>query len=120
MQIVLPKKKNAQEVASSNILGKGWISLRKAFEVFWKRKFLVIVSFLFVFGFFCGYHYVASLQTASTIVSLDYEEASKGLTPSQTRFNIFEIQSPEVLERVIDYAGLQDTITVDEIGRAHV
>jgi hypothetical protein len=46
---------------------------------------------------------------------LDYEEASKGLTPNQTRFNIFEIQSGEVMERLIDYAGLEGKITPNEL-----
>ena len=31
------------------------------------------------------------------------------------RFNVFEIRSPEVMERLIDYAGLDGTITPDEL-----
>ena len=37
------------------------------------------------------------------------------MTPNQTRFNIFEIQSAEVMERLIEYAGLQGQITPDEL-----
>ena len=111
------KVKAIQDVDSSSILGKGWLSLRKAFEVFWKRRTFFFVVFLLICLTFNGYYYLKSLHTASTTVSLDYEEASKGLTPSQTRFNIYEIESTEVLERLIDYAGLRGEITVDELSQ---
>ena len=100
---------------SSGIPGKGWSSLRNAFEVFRKRRFFVIATFLIISLALCGFHYFKNLHTASTILSLDYEEASKGLTPNQTRFNIFEIQSGEVMERLIDYAGLEGKITPNEL-----
>jgi hypothetical protein len=93
--------------SSSGLPGKGWSSLRNAFEVFRKRKYLVLVSFLVISSALCGFHYVRSLRTAGTILSLDYEEASQGLTPSRTRFNIFEIRSAEVMERLIRYADLE-------------
>ena len=104
------KEKNRFGTAGDTVLsgspGKGWSSLQKAFEVFRKRGFLILASFLIVFLALCGFHYVRNLRTASTILSLDYEEASKGLTPNRTRFNIFEIRSGEVMERLIDSAGL--------------
>ncbi len=90
-------------------------SLRNAFKALWKWKYLVLACFLVVFLVLCGVHYFRSTGTASTILSLDYEEASKGLTPNQTRFNIFEIRSGEVMERLIEYAGLQGTITPGEL-----
>ena len=102
-------------MASSGTSGKGRTSLQNALEVLWKRKFLVLASFLIIFLSLCGFHYYKNLHTASTILSLDYEEASKGLTPSQTRFNIFEIQSGEVMERLIEHAGLEGKITPDEL-----
>ena len=100
---------------SSGVPGKGWRSLRKAFEAFRKRRFFVLVCFLILFLAFCGFHYYRNLHTASTVLSLDYEEASRGLTPSRTRFNIFEIQSAEVMERLIAYAGLEGQITPEEL-----
>ncbi len=107
--------KLTQDIPSSGILGRGWTSLRETFRLFWKRRFFFFILFLVVcVAFMCNY-YIKSLNTASTTMSLDYEEASKGLTPSQTRFSISEIQSIEVLERVIDYAGLQGEITADEL-----
>ena len=104
-----------QDAASSGILGKGWLSLRQAFETFWKHKVFTLLFLLAVCLGFCGFYYVRSLRAASTTVSLDYEEASQGLTPSQTRFNIYEIESAEVLDRLIAYAGLQGAITADDI-----
>ena len=105
----------AQDAAPAGILGKGWLSLRKAFETFWKRKFFTLVCLAAACVLFNCYYYIQSLSTAITTVSLDYEEASAGLTPSQTRFNIYEIESAEVLDRLIEYAGLQNDITADEL-----
>ena len=103
------------DTASSGVRGKGRRSLRNALEVFWKRRSFVLAFFLLLSLALCGFHYYRSLHTASTILSLDYEEASKGLTPNRTRFNIFEIRSAEVMERLIDYAGLEGKITPDEL-----
>ena len=109
------KLKKAGESDSSGVPGKGWSSLQNAFVVFWKRRIMVLVSFLIISIALCGFQYYKNLHTASTILSLDYEAASKGLTPNQTRFNIFEIRSSEVMERVIEYAGLEGMITPNEL-----
>ena len=105
----------AGDEASSGIPAKGRRSLQNAFTVFRKRGSFVLALFLIVFLALCGFHYIRTLHTASTILSLDYEEASKGLTPNGLRFNIFEIRSGEVMERLIDYAGLEGKITPDEL-----
>lgn len=94
---------------------RGQRSLRSALQVFWKRKYLVLAVFLVVCLVVCGVHFCRNLHTASTILSLDYEEASKGLTPNKTRFNIFEIRSSEVMERLIAYAGLEGKVTPEEL-----
>ena len=109
------KLRTAGDVVSSGNPGKGWSSLRNAFGVFWRRRFLVFVFFMIITLLLCGFQYYRNLYTASTILSLDYEEASKGLTPNRTRFNIFEIRSGEVMERLIEYAGLEGKITPDEL-----
>lgn len=107
--------KPAQDSVSSSILSRGWNGLRKTFELFWKRKLFTFVFLLVIsICFFCNY-YMESLQIATTTVSLDYEEASQGLTPSQTRFNIYEVESAEVLDRLIDYAGLRGELTADDL-----
>ena len=101
----------------TGVLEKGWSSIRRTFELFWKRKLFVLVIFFIICAAFSCYFYSKSMLVSSTIVSLDYEEASKGLTPSHTRFNIFEVQSTEVMERLIDYAGLEGVITPEELSK---
>lgn len=101
--------------ASSGVPGWGQRSLQSALQAFWKRKVLVLIGFLILCLVLCCVQYCWNLRTASTILSLDYEEASKGLTPNKTRFNIFEIRSSEVMERLIAYAGLEGKITPEEL-----
>jgi hypothetical protein len=72
---------------------------------------------LIVAAALCGLQYYKNLYTAGTVLSLDYEEASNGLTPNRTWFNIYEIRSREVMERLIAYAGLEGEITPDELSR---
>ncbi len=109
--------KIVREALPSVVPDKGWRSLKRAFEVLRKRMMLITVCFLTLFLGFCCFFYYRNLLTASTILSLDYEEASIGLTPNRTRFNIFEIQSAEVMERLIDYAGLGGRISPDELSK---
>ena len=109
------KSMTAGDGNSSGTLARWRRSLRDAFQAFRKRGWLVLASFLIAFLVLCGVYYVRSLHTASTILSLDYEEASKGLTPNGLRFNIFEIRSGEVMERLIGYAGLEGKITPEEL-----
>ena len=109
------RSKTAGSGASSGVPGKGWVSLRGALRSFWKRKILVLVSFLILSLILCGVQYFINLHTACTVLSLDYEEASKGLAPNNTRLNIYEIRSREVMERLIGKAGLEGDITPDEL-----
>ena len=113
----IKRPKIAGDRSSSGVPGRGWRSLRNAFEAFRKHWLLVLVSFLVISAALCGLHYFLNLHTAGTVMSLDYEEASMGLTPNRTRFNIFEIQSGEVMERLIEKAGLEGKITPDELSR---
>ena len=50
---------------------------------------------------------------ASAVMSLNYEESAKGLNPNATRFNIYELKSPEVVEKMLKYCGI-DPESVDE------
>ena len=111
------RRKTARSRTSSGDPGRGWTCLRSAFEAFRKRKWIVLASFLIVAAALCGLQYYKSLYTAGTVLSLDYEEASNGLTPNRTWFNIYEIRSREVMERLIAYAGLEGEITPDELSR---
>ena len=107
--------RTAGDMASPGTSGKVWNSMLKALRVFRKRWYIFLLVFLTAFLALCVYHNAAGRHTASTVLSLDYEEASKGLTPNRTRFNIFEIQSGTVMERLIEYAGLEGKITPEEL-----
>ena len=116
MKLGLLKKKNPV-TSSQGVLEKGWNCLRETLEAFWKKRIIVILLLIIAFTAFSCYHFSQSLRTATTVVSLDYEEASKGLTPSHTRFNIFEIQSTDVMKRAIEYAGLEGVIEPEELSK---
>ena len=107
--------KASPTAASSGVPGTGWNSLRGAFDLFRKRKVTVLVSFLIVFLALCVCQYLVNTHTAGTILSLDYEEASLGLTPNRTRFNVYEIRSREVMDRLIEQAGLEGIITPEAL-----
>ncbi len=106
-----------QNIPFSGGAGRIWIGLRKSFEAFGRHKALTLILFLALCLACCAFFYIKSLNTASAVVSMEYEEASRGLTPSQTRFNIYEIQSADVMERLIAYAGLEGKISPEELGR---
>ena len=109
------RSKAARNAASSGIPGKGWDSLRSAFDAFRRRKMIILASFLLISLALCGWNYIRNLHTAGTVRSLNYEEASEGLTPNRTWFNIYEIRSRDVMERLIRYAGLEGKVTPDEL-----
>ena len=59
--------------------------------------------------------YTSSFNKKSVVLSLNYEEASKGQNPNLTRYNVYELKSDRVMERVISNAGLQDVLTPTEL-----
>ena len=59
--------------------------------------------------------YTGSFNKKSVVLSLNYEEASKGQNPNLTRYNVYELKSDRVMERGISNAGLQDVLTPTEL-----
>ncbi len=59
--------------------------------------------------------YTGSLDKKNVVLSLNYEEASKGQNPNLTRYNVYELKSDAMMERVISYAGLQGVLTPTEL-----
>lgn len=59
--------------------------------------------------------YTGSFNKKSVVLSLNYEEASKGQNPNLTRYNVYELKSDRVMERVISNAGLQNVLTPTEL-----
>lgn len=88
-----------------------------------KRVLLIVLSniktisvLMFIFVFVCVIvTYFGTFDSRSVVLSLNYEQASKGQNPNLTRYNVYELQSDRVMERAIAYLGLQDTLTPSEL-----
>ncbi len=48
---------------------------------------------------------------AATHMSLNYENAAKGLYPNSTRFNMYDVISEDIARKVVDRMGLSDYIS---------
>lgn len=91
------------------------LSIRLLCEVF-----LLQVRRLFVVGVVCTLMFMCVLTTvksfsATTTMSLNYEESVTGRTPNGARFSESEFLTQEYLEAVIQATGLQDDLTTSEL-----
>ena len=77
-------------------------------------KTIAVLMCVFVFIYLIV-TYTGSFNKKSVVLSLNYEEASKGQNPNLTRYNVYELKSDRVMERVISNAGLQDVLTPTEL-----
>ena len=87
---------------------------RILFIVLSNIKTIVVLMCVFVFISLIV-TYTGSFNKKSAVLSLNYEEASKGQNPNLTRYNVYELKSDRVMERVISNAGLQDVLTPTEL-----
>lgn len=87
---------------------------RILFIVLSNIKTIVVLMCVFVFISLIV-TYTSSFNKKSVVLSLNYEEASKGQNPNLTRYNVYELKSDRVMERVISNAGLQDVLTPTEL-----
>ena len=84
-------------------------------RLWWHYKYRIFCGFIAFVLAFCCYNYVLNRKTASADVSLNYLEASSGLNPNNTKYNVYEVFSDEILENAIRGAGLGDRITADRL-----
>lgn len=89
--------------------------IKRTFFIAWSNKknigklmLVCIVAFVFVFM-------LVKRETVNVTLSLNYEEASRGQNPNKTRYNVYEFKSDEVMQMAINYAGLGDVITPEEL-----
>lgn len=82
---------------------------------FAQHRFLYLMIIVIVMLATSYVVYQGKKQTAKAFIALNYEEATKGLYPNQTRFNISLIKSDEVLDRAIEKAGMTGQITAQEM-----
>ena len=87
---------------------------RILFIVLSNIKTIVVLMCVFVFISLIV-TYTGSFNKKSVVLSLNYEEASKGQNPNLTRYNVYELKSDRVMERVISNSGLQDVLTPTEL-----
>lgn len=87
---------------------------RILFIVLSNIKTIVVLMCVFVFISLIV-TYTGSFNKKSVVLSLNYEEASEGQNPNLTRYNVYELKSDRVMERVISNAGLQDVLTPTEL-----
>ena len=87
---------------------------RILFIVLSNIKTIVVLMCVFVFISLIV-TYTGSFNKKSVVLSLNYEEASKEQNPNLTRYNVYELKSDRVMERVISNAGLQDVLTPTEL-----
>ncbi len=67
------------------------------------------IVFLILLVLVCAAGIFAAMNAgeSSAQMNLNYEESAKGLNPNSTRFNIYEIKSPEVVEKMLYYCGIE-------------
>lgn len=95
-----------------------WIELMNALKPGRVVKKGWIVVFTLLFLFFSTIVAAESNQhSASLNIALTYKEASNGLNPNGSRYNMSDILSDEVLENAISYGGFSG-ITVAELENA--
>jgi hypothetical protein len=104
------KQKNLGEIKLSEMN-----PIKRTFFIAWSNKrnlaiamVVFILAITVVFALF-------KQESIYVTLSLNYEEASKGQNPNRTRYNVYEFKSDEVMQMAIDYAGLGDVITPEQL-----
>lgn len=64
-----------------------------------------------------GTVFIMQSESKSTAeMSLNFEESAKGLNPNSTRFNVHDMVSPEVVEGMLVYCGIEpESVDVNEV-----
>ena len=106
-------KRSDEKITNVNLEDAN-IFKRILFIVLSNIKTIVVLMCVFVFISLIV-TYTGSFNKKSVVLSLNYEEASKGQNPNLTRYNVYELKSDRVMERVISNAGLQDVLTPTEL-----
>jgi len=89
---------------------------RKALIALLKLKTPICVLLAVVIVFSGSYFVWQSQNNASTQMSLNYEEGAYGLNPNSTRFYVYDIESPEVVEKMLSYCGIDpNTVDINEV-----
>lgn len=90
---------------------KFWALVELVLRGLWQHRFVYLTILILVTCSTSLVMYRQKTRTAKMLVALNYEEATRGLYPNNTRFNISLIKSDAVLDRAIAKAGLEGQIT---------
>lgn len=90
---------------------KFWALVELVLRGLWQHRFVYLTILILVTCSTSLVMYRQKTRTAKMLVALNYEEATRGLYPNNTRFNISLIKSEDVLDRAIAKAGLEGQIT---------
>lgn len=90
---------------------KFWALVELVLRGLWQHRFVYLTILILVTCSTSLVMYRQKARTAKMLVALNYEEATRGLYPNNTRFNISLIKSEDVLDRAIAKAGLEGQIT---------
>ena len=85
---------------------------RKALIAMLKLRKPICILLIAAVAFSGCYFVISSDSSATAEMSLNYEEGAYGLNPNSTRFYVYDIESPEVVEGMLYYCGI-DPETVD-------
>ena len=84
-----------------------WLLIERVLKNFGRHALLYLTVIITIMLATSMIMYQKKSKTATVYITLNYEEATKGLYPNKTRFNISLIKSNDVLERAIKKAGLE-------------
>ena len=79
----------------------------------WWRSVLLLAIVMGVF--FAVDMIILGPRSETVTMTLNYEQASDGLTPNATRFNMYEIKTEPVLQALARYAGLAGRVSTDDL-----
>ena len=90
--------------------------MRQALIALYKLKAPICVLIIVAVLLSGGYFLWNSENSASTQMSLNYEEGAYGLNPNSTRFYLYDIKSPEVVEGMLTYCGIDpESVDTEEV-----
>lgn len=90
--------------------------VRKTLIALFKLKVPICILLVAAVALSACYFLLSSDSTATTDMSLNYEESANGLNPNSTRFNVYDLVSPEVVNGMLTYCGIDpDSVDLNEI-----
>ena len=80
--------------------------LERMLQGVWRYRLLCLLLIIAAMVTTSALMHPGKMQSATALIALNYEEATRGLYPNQTRFNISLLKSDEVLSRALEKAGV--------------